>query len=94
LRGNCLLKHVIEGKIGKIEGTRRRGKRSKQLLDGLKEAIRYWILQEEAPDGPCLENSFWKRLWSCRKTDVIISDYKYELTSLPLRHGTDSVNVM
>jgi hypothetical protein len=31
---NCLLKHVIEGKIG---GSRRRGIRHTQLLDDLKE---------------------------------------------------------
>jgi hypothetical protein len=31
---NCLLKEVIEGKIkGRIEVTRRRGRRRKQLLD-------------------------------------------------------------
>jgi hypothetical protein len=36
LRRNCLLKHVIEGKIdGKIKVTRRRGSRRKQLLDEL-----------------------------------------------------------
>jgi hypothetical protein len=36
LRRNCLLKEVIEGKIkGWIEVTRRRGRRSKQLLDDL-----------------------------------------------------------
>jgi hypothetical protein len=35
---NCLLKHVIEGKIeGRIEVTGRRGRRCKQLLDNLKE---------------------------------------------------------
>jgi len=33
LRRNCLQKHVIEGKIdGRIELTRRRGRRRKQLL--------------------------------------------------------------
>jgi hypothetical protein len=38
LRRNCLLKQVIEGKIkGRIEVTRRRGRRRKQLLNGLKE---------------------------------------------------------
>jgi hypothetical protein len=38
VRGNCLLKHVTEGKRrGKIEVTGRRGKRGKQLLDDLKE---------------------------------------------------------
>jgi hypothetical protein len=38
LSGNCLLKHVIGGKIeGRMEVTGRRGYRSKQLLDGVKE---------------------------------------------------------
>jgi hypothetical protein len=37
LRRNCLLSHIIEGKIS---GTRRRGRRRKQLLDDLKEARR------------------------------------------------------
>jgi hypothetical protein len=38
LRKNCLLKHVIEGKIkGRINVTGRRGRRSKQLLYDLKE---------------------------------------------------------
>jgi hypothetical protein len=33
---NCLLQHVIEGKIeGSVEVTGRRGKSRKQLLDGL-----------------------------------------------------------
>jgi hypothetical protein len=35
---NCLLKHVIEGKVeGKIEVMGSRGRRRKQLLDDLKE---------------------------------------------------------
>ena len=38
LRRNCLLKHVIEGKIkGDMEVTRRRGRRRKKLLDDLKD---------------------------------------------------------
>jgi hypothetical protein len=41
-RRNCLLKHVIEGKLeGRIERTGRRGRRRTQLLDGLKEKRRY-----------------------------------------------------
>jgi hypothetical protein len=41
LRRNCLLKHVIEGKLeGRIELTGRRGRRRKQLLDDLKEKRR------------------------------------------------------
>jgi hypothetical protein len=41
LRRNCLLKHVIEGKLeGRIEMTGERGRRRKQLLDDLKEKRR------------------------------------------------------
>jgi hypothetical protein len=45
LRRNCLLKHVIEGMIeGRIEVAGSRGRRHKQLLDGLKETRGYWKL--------------------------------------------------
>ena len=38
LHRNCLLKHVIEGKIaGKMEVMERRGRRRKQLLDDIEE---------------------------------------------------------
>jgi hypothetical protein len=48
---NCLLKHVIEGKLEeRIEMTGRRGRRRKQLLDDLKEKRRYCKLKEEALD--------------------------------------------
>jgi hypothetical protein len=51
LRRNCFLKYMIEGKLeGRIEMTRIRGRRSKQLLDDLKEERRYWKLKEEALD--------------------------------------------
>jgi hypothetical protein len=51
LRRNCFLKHVIGGKLeGRIEMTGRRGRRRKQLLDGLKEKRRYCKLKEEALD--------------------------------------------
>jgi hypothetical protein len=43
LRRNCLLNHIIEGKI---RGTRRRGRGCKQLLDDLKEVRRYWYSQK------------------------------------------------
>jgi hypothetical protein len=36
LRRNCLLKHVIEEKIGGVEVMGRRGRRRKQLLDDFK----------------------------------------------------------
>jgi hypothetical protein len=42
-RRNCLLKHVIGGKLeGRIEMAGRRRRRCKQLLDDLKEKIGYW----------------------------------------------------
>jgi hypothetical protein len=51
LRRNCLLKHVIEGKLeGRIEMTGIRGRRSKQLLYNPKEKEMYWKLKEETLD--------------------------------------------
>jgi len=44
---NCLLQHVIEGKI---EGTERRGRKHKQQLDDFKEARGYCKVKEEALD--------------------------------------------
>jgi hypothetical protein len=56
LRRNCLLKHVIEGKLeGGTEITGRRGRRRKQLLDDLKKKRRYWKLKEEA-----LDRTLWR----------------------------------
>ena len=69
LRRNCLLKHVIERKIqGRIEVTRRRGRRCKQLLDGLKEKRGYCKLEEEALDRTVCRTRFAKRQRICRKT--------------------------
>jgi len=54
LRRNCLLQRVIEGKIkGGIEVTGSRGKKSRKLLDDLKERI--LTLKEEA-----LERTMWR----------------------------------
>jgi hypothetical protein len=59
LRRNCLLKHVIEGKIeGRIEITGRRGRRRKRLLDDLKGKRKYWKLKEEALDRTVLRTRF------------------------------------
>ena len=56
LRRNCLLEQVIERKIeGTIEMTGRRGRRRKQLLDGLKEETEYWKLKEDA-----LDRTLWR----------------------------------
>jgi hypothetical protein len=56
LRRNCLLQRIIEGKIkGGIEGTERRGRRRKELLDDLKERRGYSHLEEEA-----LDRAMWR----------------------------------
>ena len=47
LRRKCVQKHVIEGKDGR--GRRRR--RSRQLLNALKEQRRHWNLNVEALDS-------------------------------------------
>jgi hypothetical protein len=67
LRRNCLLKHVIEGKFeGRIEMTGRRGRRRKQLLDDLKE--------KRSTRSHLVENSLWKRLRTCRKTEYRMNE--------------------
>jgi hypothetical protein len=62
LRRNCLIKEVIEGKIqGRIEVTRRRGRRRKKLLDDLGDKRGYSHLKEEA-----LDRIKWRNLSSDR----------------------------
>jgi hypothetical protein len=59
LRRNCLLKEVIEGKIkGRIEVTRRRGRRRKKLLDDLGDRRGYSNLKEESLDRIKWRNRF------------------------------------
>ena len=56
---NCVLKHVIEGKVqGRIEVTGRRGRRRKQLLDDLKGKNREFCKSNEETLG--------LTLWRCR----------------------------
>ena len=69
LRRNCLLKHLIEGKIeesAEVTGIQRR--RHKQLLDDIKEKRGYWKLKEEALDRT-LWRTLRKRQWIYRKRD-------------------------
>ena len=56
---NCLLKEVIEGKIkGRLEVTRRRGRRRKKLLNDLGDRRGYCNLKEEALDRIKWRNRF------------------------------------
>jgi hypothetical protein len=51
LRRNCLIKHIIEGKIeGWIEVTERQGRRRKKLFDDRKKTRACWMLENEALD--------------------------------------------
>ena len=65
-----------------MEVARRRGRRSKKLLDDLKDRRGYSHLKEEALDRTMwrhrfgggsrshyVEASFWRRLWTCRQTE-------------------------
>jgi len=61
LRRNCLIKHVIEGKI---DEKRTRVWRSEQLLDDPKEKITYWIWKRKH----CIA-LFCRKLWTYHKTD-------------------------
>ena len=58
VRGNCLLKHVIEGKI---DETGRRGRRRKRLMDDVKETRGYSKVKEEAPDQNQWRTRFGRR---------------------------------
>ena len=59
LRRNCLLKQVFEGKMkGEMEVTRRWGRRSKKLLDDIKDRRGYSHLKEEALDCTLWRNRF------------------------------------
>jgi hypothetical protein len=55
LHTNCLVKQVTSEKV---EGTRRRVRRGKQLPDDLKEKRGYWKLKEEALDRTVRRNRF------------------------------------
>jgi hypothetical protein len=61
LRRNCLLSHIIEGKI---IGTRRRGNRRKQLLNDPEGSKKTLEVEGGSSGLHSLENSVWKRLWT------------------------------
>ena len=66
---NCLIKHVIERRI---DGTRRRGKRSKLLLGDLKKNRRYWNLYETALDCTLWTELALEEATDCRSTEVVV----------------------
>jgi hypothetical protein len=77
LRRNYCANRNIEGRI-KVTG--RRGRRSKHLLDGLKETRGFWKLKEETlRSSHFVENSLSKKLGTCRKTNygMTMKNYSY-----------------
>jgi len=75
---NCLLMHVIDGKIeGRIEGTVRR-RRRKKLLDDPKEKREYRKLRGSIKSHS-VENSLWRRLWTFREIDCVMNEYSSRL---------------
>jgi hypothetical protein len=72
---NCLLKHIIEGKVeGRIEVTVRRGRRHKQLPDILKERRGYRKLKEEALDRTLPRTRFGRGNEPVIKTDNAMNE--------------------
>ena len=72
---NCLLKHVIEGKIeGRVEVMGRQGGRNKQLLGDLQEMTGYWKLEETALGCTLLTIGFGIGYGLFCKTDDLEND--------------------
>ena len=59
----------MEGwKEGRVEVTGRRGRKCKQLLDGLKGSEKVMEIERGSTRSHCVENSFWKFLRTFPKT--------------------------
>jgi len=84
LRRNCLLKHVIEGKIdGRLEVTGRRERRRQRLLENLKESRGYWKFEEKALNFTGWRTRFGRGYESVVKTDYAVNcmDARVQATS-------------
>jgi len=69
LRRNCLLRHIIEGKVdGRIEVTGRWGRRRKKLLNDPKEHTGYCKLEKETLDHTLWRTCFWR---SCGRMNTV-----------------------
>jgi hypothetical protein len=63
LRTNCLLQHVTEEEIeGRIELTRRRGRRRKQIMDYSTGKERALEIETGSTKSHSVKNSLWKRV--------------------------------
>ena len=70
LHRNCLLKHFTEGQVqGTLEVAGRPRRRGKQLLYDLEGSERIMEIERGSTRSRFVENSRYKKLWTCRKTD-------------------------
>jgi len=61
-------KHVTEERLeGRLEVTRRRGRRGTQLLDDQNEIEMILEIERRSTRSHCVENWLWKRWRTCRK---------------------------
>ena len=61
LHRNCFLKYIIEGQIGRSRKVaERRGRRLKQLVNGIKEKKGYWNLEKGSTRSHSVVYSLWK----------------------------------
>ena len=66
LRRNCLLEHIIEGNMGRrMEVTGIQERRRKQLVND----ERILEIERGITRSHIVENSLWKRLWTCCEAD-------------------------
>jgi hypothetical protein len=70
LRRNCLIKHIIEGKIERT-GRQEGGISSCWMTFRKKGNISLLKIEIRSSESQCLENSLWKRLWNCLKKDYV-----------------------
>jgi hypothetical protein len=69
LHRNCLLKHIIEGKLEK-KMMIIRGKSSKQLLYDLKETTGYWKMKQDVLEGTMWRTRFVRLTLSTSRTRI------------------------
>jgi hypothetical protein len=99
LHRNCILKHTIEGTIdGRIAATGRRGIRRKQLPDNFEREKRILEIEGESTRSPFVEDSLWKRLWTCRKADCEMKETQNRTRLLsyefPWIHNSQTLSTM
>jgi hypothetical protein len=87
LHRNCLLKHVTEGEIqGRTEVMGRRGRRSLQLLDDLKEKTGYSKMKQEALDHTLQRIHFGRGNGPVVRQEYLNSAWQHYVTAE--RHST------